>query len=94
MNKWVYCFLVYITIRCQDPLTKDLLTYAQLIIQEARRQGGLGWLSYDTIFRQNVAVLNTANWTTLELGLHASIFVSERDGQGLFCTFCSEGDHW
>ena len=48
---WCYCFLGYMAIT-SDPATRDQLAYARLIIREAQRHGGLGWLNYDRAFRQ------------------------------------------
>ena len=33
--------------RTQDPLTRQMLAYARLIIQEALRHSGGGWAEYD-----------------------------------------------
>ena len=53
---WVYCFLTYVVVQTQDPTTRDQLMYARLIIQEALRHGGSGWLDYDRVFCQQVSV--------------------------------------
>ena len=39
-----------------DPLARDLMTYGRLILREAQRHGGMGWLEYDRVFRQQAAV--------------------------------------
>ena len=44
---WMYCFTAYVAIRTQDPLTRQMLAYARLIIHEALRHGGGGWAEYD-----------------------------------------------
>ena len=53
---WCYCFLGYMAILTSDPATRDQLTYARLLIREAWRHGGTGWLAYDHAFRQQVAL--------------------------------------
>ena len=47
LTTWLYCFLSYMAIRTSDSRTFDQLSYAKLIIREAHRHGGGGWLEYD-----------------------------------------------
>ena len=49
---WCYCFMGYMALRTA---TRDQLAYARLLIKEAQRHGGLGWLDYDRAFRQQAA---------------------------------------
>ena len=44
---WIHCFLAYVAIRCRDPLTRDMLAYARLILGEAMSHCRTGWLEYD-----------------------------------------------
>ena len=44
---WVFCFLAYVAVRTKDMETRDMLTYACLIIREDQCRGGPGWLEYD-----------------------------------------------
>lgn len=37
---WVFCYLAYVAMGTNDELTRDLITYCRLIIQEALRHGG------------------------------------------------------
>jgi hypothetical protein len=39
---WLYCFLAYVAIRTA---TRDMLAYARLVIHEAQRHRGVGWLT-------------------------------------------------
>ena len=94
LTTWCYCFLGYMAIRTSDPSTRDQLAYARLIIREALRHGGAGWIDYDRAFRQQAAVDPTLRWNTLLPGLQASTMLSHGTGQGaLFCTLCREVDH-
>ena len=52
---WCYCFLGYMAARTSDPVTRDQLAYDHLLIKEAQCHGGLGWLDYDKVFRQQIA---------------------------------------
>ena len=52
---WVSCFMLYVAVLAEahPGLVQQHLAYMALTIQEAWRNGGAGWRSYDTIFRQN-----------------------------------------
>ena len=91
---WCYCFLGYVALQTSDPVTRDQLAYARLLIKEAQRHGGMGWLDYDRAFRQQVASDPSIQWNTLNPGLQAStIFGQQQAGPRLFCTLCRQVDH-
>ena len=91
---WCYCFLGYIAMLTTDPATRDQLAYARLIIREALRHGGPGWLDYDRAFRQQAATDPSLRWNTLLPGLLASTVIGQGTGQAIsFCTLCREVDH-
>ena len=91
---WVYCFSTYMAVRTSDPLTRDMLAYTRLIIREALRHGGNGWLDYDRVFRKHTAINPAQPWNVLLPSLQASTLVSSRPQLGgKFCTLCQECDH-
>ena len=90
---WCYCFLGYVAIRTTDPSTRDQLAYARLLIKEAQRHGGQGWLDYDRAFRQQVEGDASIRWNTLIPGLQAATILGQRSSQGSFCTLCRGMDH-
>lgn len=91
---WCYCFLGYVALRTTDQQTRDQLAYARLLIKEAQRHGGLGYLDYDKAFRQQAAGDPALRWNTLIPGLQASTMLGHRPvGQGMFCTLCRAVDH-
>ena len=71
----------------------DCLVYGRLIIREALRNGGRGWLHYDHLFRQQATLIPTLPWNTLHVSLLASTIVSQCPGSGTFCTICQGCDH-
>ena len=93
LSSWLHCFLAYTAIRSTDQATRDQLTYARLLIQEYLRHGGNGWLDYDRVFRQLVAINPSLPWNTLHPGLHTSTILGQRSGTGSFCTLCTGSDH-
>ena len=90
---WCYCFLGYLAITTADPTTRDQLAYARLIIREAQRHGGSGWLEYDRTFRQQAALEPLTRWNTLNPSLLAATVLTQRPQGGQFCTLCRGVDH-
>ena len=93
LSSWLHCLLAYTAIRTTDQATRDQLTYARLLIQESLRHGGNGWLDYDHVFRQQVAINPSLPWNTLHPGLHSSTILGQRSLTGSFCTLCTGSDH-
>lgn len=94
LPNWCYCFLGYMAAITSDPVTRDQLAYTRLIIQQAQRQGGLGWMDYDKVFRQQIAVDSSIKWNAINAGLLAStMLVSRQSGPGSFCTLCRAVGH-
>ena len=93
LSSWTFCFLAYVAIRAQDPETRDMLAYAQLLICEAQHHGGSGWLDYDQVFRQPTAIDPSLQGNTLHPGIQAAIMVGSMPCSGTFCTLCRGSDH-
>ena len=89
----LYCFMAYVAMRVTDPGVWDMLAYARLIIREAQRHGGSGWLDYDKVFRQQAALDHSLKWNTLHPGIQASTLVGRTSRLAMFCTLCREPDH-
>ena len=87
------CFLTYAAVRTGDVQTCNLLTYGRLVVREAQRHSGPGWLEYDRIFRQHAALSPSTVWNELNPSLHASTILSYRAGPGQVCSICHEPDH-
>ena len=91
---WIFCFLAYAAVRTKDTETRDMLTYARLVIREAQCHGGPGWLEYDKWFRQQQAALAVPHsWHELNASLHAATVMSLRLGNSKACKLCREPDH-
>ena len=91
---WLYCFIAYVAVRTGDQNIRDMLAYARLVIREALRHGGAGWLEYDRVFRRQLVVNPLQRWNTLEPGLLAATVLGQRDpAGGTYCTYCRECDH-
>ena len=63
---WPYCFNAYIAVCTSDPLARDMLAYSRLLIREALRHGGSGWLEYDRVFRRQLAINPLLSWNTIK----------------------------
>ena len=94
LPSWVCCFLTYLAVGTMDPATRDRLTYAVLLIREAMRHGGQGWMEYDRLFRQQAAIDPSLQWNTIHPGLQATTILAQRpSGAGTYCVTCQECDH-
>ena len=92
---WVQCFGTYMAVLTSTfpQRMKELLAYQTLIVREACRCGGRGWLAYDS-FRQQVVGDESADWSRLNQSLCAVTFMAQasRD-HGRSCGVCLESDH-
>ena len=93
LPSWIYCFLAYIAIRANDQGVRDMLAYAHLMVREAQRHGGSGWLDYDWGFRQQAALEPSLRWNTLYPRIQAATLVGRTAGSTLLCSICREPDH-
>lgn len=76
-----------------DVRTRNLLTYGRLVVREAQRHSGPGWLEYDKIFRQHAALDPSVQWNELNPSLHAATIMTYRSGSSQCCLLCHEPDH-
>ena len=90
---WVYCFAAYAAVRTTDPQTRDMLAYCRILVREALRHGGGGWLEYDRNFRRQLAINPALRWNSLLPDLQATTILGQRAGSGCFCYLCSGMDH-
>ena len=90
---WTYCFLAYVALQTDDQKVKDQLAYARLIIREAQRHTGSGWLDYDRVFRQQAALDPALKWNSLHPGIQASTLVGQVANAHMLCRLCREPDH-
>ena len=68
---WVLSFAMYVAIVAQvhPNRVKDMLAYMRLIIREATKFGGLGWMAYDAVFRLNQEG-SSSPWNVIDPSLH------------------------
>ena len=100
---WLYCFLAYAALRCPDQESRDRMAYARLIIREAQRHGGQGWLAYDKGFRLQAALDPSLRWNVLEPHIRASTLFAPTPqapsapgpagSGGANCSICMGVDH-
>ena len=92
---WVLCYVTYVAVLAESHpgLVRSRLAYLALVVSEARRNGGDGWIAYDAIFRQNAAEDEAVDWTRLDTSLHAATFIAQSSGARSVCPHCSASDH-
>ena len=64
-----------------------------MIVSEARRCDGRGWLAYNTMFRQLVAVKPDSDGSKLNNSLYSVTFMAQQNDRGRTCVHCLETDH-
>ena len=57
----------------------DMLAYLRLIVREAGKFGGNGWLTYDSVFLRNQEGLSTP-WNMLDVSLH-QVYIAKKGGK-------------
>ena len=70
----------------------DMLAYMRLIIREASKFGGSGWLTYDAVFCRNQGGLSSP-WNYFDASLHQVYIANQRDKVAIPCKHCHEIDH-
>ena len=91
---WVSSFATYVAIVAQAHPERvgDMLAYLRLIVREASKFGGNGWLTYDTVFRRNRDGSSTP-WNALDAALH-QVYLANAAGKVVTpCKHCQEVDH-
>ena len=89
---WVFCFLSFLAVKTDHEPTKQLVAYAQIVIQMAWKHGGLGWRSYDTRFRQQLAAGIPLEWTKVDPSILATSVIQSLESDSI-CRLCWESDH-
>ena len=90
---WVSCFNAYVAVLTSDPSARDMLRYSWLLIREARRHGGSGWMEYDRVLCKQRSINPSLAWNTLEPALQAATILGQSTSAGTYCTICRECDH-
>ena len=70
----------------------DMLAHMRLVVREASKFGGTGWLTYDSVFRHNHEGLGTP-WNYLDASLHQVYIAGQREKVVVPCKYCHEIDH-
>ncbi len=68
--------------------TKELLAYQTMMISEARKCVGRGWLLYDAAFRQQIVSFDRVDFSRMNQSLYATTFLAYGGGRKKFCTDC------
>ena len=91
---WVTAFATYIAIVAvaHPERVRDMLAYLRLVVREAQKFGGTGWITYDQVFRRNRPGPD-ARWDQLDPSLHIAYIASQAESPVTPCAICSEIDH-
>ena len=91
---WVSSFATYVAIvgEAHPDRVSDMLAYMRLIVREAGKFGGSGWLIYDSVFRRNQVGLSNP-WNYIDASLH-QVYIANQQGKVVPpCKHCQEIDH-
>ena len=77
---WVSSFATYVAIVAQahPERVADMLAYLRLVVREASKFGGNGWLTYDAVFRRNHEGPSEP-WNTLDASLHQVYIANQQE---------------
>ena len=70
----------------------DMLAYMRLIVREAGKFGGNGWLTYDAVFRRNQVGVSTP-WNFIDASFHQVYIANQQGRVSVPCRHCLEVDH-
>ena len=91
---WAACFMAFVAAKVESPETRELMAYKKIIISLVQRHSGLGWTTYDTLFRQQVAAGAEAAWSQLNPSLMAATVLGATGEQSPRpCSHCRASDH-
>ena len=87
MMSWLQCFTSYVAvvISRHPEKARELLAYQAMMIGEARRCGGRGWLLYDAAFRQQITSFETVDFSKINQSLYSTTFLAYGGGRAKFC---------
>ena len=81
LTTWVSSFVTYVAIvsKAHPERVADMLAYMRLIVREASKFGGNGWLTYDSVFRRNPTG-SSSPWNSLDASLH-KVYTANQPGK-------------
>ena len=92
---WLQCFTLYAAVVASEYPGKmrELLAYQAMIINEARRSGGRGWLLYDTAFRQQIVSFEAVDFSKINQSLYSTTILVYGSVKPRFCPDYMMADH-
>ena len=94
---WTCAFTTYMYVavvaQAHPERVKDMLAYMRLVVGAAQKfKEGRGWLTYDTVFRQNNQGPG-ARWDVLDPSLYAAYVGGQGVPAVVICRYCTGADH-
>ena len=86
---------MYASVLCDKYPDKvqQMFAYQIIMVREAHRCGGKGWLAYDMMFRQQVANNPKVDWSVINNSLYSTTFLAQQNNRSRTCQWCMETDH-
>ena len=92
---WVSLFATYVAIvaTAHSERVGDMLAYLHLVVWEASKFGGDGWLTYDAVFHRNQEG-SLAPWNSLDTAALHQVYIAGNASKVVTpCRHCHEVDH-
>ena len=91
---WASCFMAFVAAKVNCTETRELMAYGKIIVSLAQQHGGVGWATYDTMFRQQAAAGADSRWSLLNPSLMAATVLGAGSEQSPCpCPHCQASDH-
>ena len=71
---------------------RDMLAYMHLVVCEAHKHGGQGWLTYDSVLQRSHQGVSTT-WDIIDPSLHTAYIACQSNNPRVPCKYYSEADH-
>ena len=93
--QWVHAFAAFAAVEVSQRPSRalEMLGYIRLVVrltEKCHSRNPLGWLSYDTFFRQKAAAEQNLSWAKQDTDLVTDHVLSPEDAA---CSICGAGDH-
>ncbi len=91
---WLHSFSMFAAIVSErwPGKSRQLWAYHAVMISEARRCGGKGWLLYDAAFRQQISAYDAVDFSRINQSLYSTTFLAYSN-RGQCCQTCMGSDH-
>ena len=91
---WVECFSSMVTVLSAKYPEKapDFMSYLKVIVKASRTFKGDGWVTYDSCYRRNAALMKSLEWGRVDFNLYNETFTGQARPIRR-CSYCNSEHH-